>query len=179
MTERLEETHSKHPVVFFSLTQIMIFSWPLQIIARLLSAAVESHHPVALAPHVLADDPLGGVAGTSPQECYSFFQLHPADRQIKRCVFRRRTTPLALTLRVPWLISEPAGQWLFSATVTFNRCFIVLSAKAASSARFPLNVCISSWDSIIIPGENKQTKNRQAPVISKTHIKYLTQDVLV
>lgn len=68
----------------------LIINWPLQIIAGLLSAAVESHDPMALAPHILADDPLGGVAGTSPQECYSFFQLHPAQNQIIRCVFRRR-----------------------------------------------------------------------------------------
>lgn len=58
-----------------------IIDWPLRVVARLLSTAVESHHPMALAPHILADDPLGGVAGSSAQECYSFFELHSAEGQ--------------------------------------------------------------------------------------------------
>lgn len=56
-------------------------SWPLQIVAGLLPAAAESHHSVALAPHILANYPLGGVAGTSPEKRHSFFQLHSVDKE--------------------------------------------------------------------------------------------------
>lgn len=58
--------------------------WPFQLVARLLSAAVESHHPMALAPHILADDPLGRVAGSSTHECYSLFELHSAEEHKKK-----------------------------------------------------------------------------------------------
>lgn len=53
--------------------------WPLLIVAGLLPAAVESHHSVAFTPHILADYPLGGVAGTSPEKRQTFFQLHSVE----------------------------------------------------------------------------------------------------
>lgn len=53
--------------------------WPLLIVAGLLPAAVESHHSVAFTPHILADYPLGGVAGTSPEKSQTFFQLHSVE----------------------------------------------------------------------------------------------------
>lgn len=124
--------------ILFSVEAKLIINWPLQIVARLLSAAVQSHHPMALAPHILADGPLGGVARTSPQEGYSFFQLHSAERHIIRCVFRRTAILLALRLEVHWLRSSPAAQWcLFSTTATFNRWSSVLPAKDTSSVWNP------------------------------------------
>ncbi|TNN86563.1 hypothetical protein EYF80_003333 [Liparis tanakae] len=49
-----------------------------------LPAAVESHHPVAFAPHILANYPLGGVAGTSPEKPTPPRTTHIHDQQLPR-----------------------------------------------------------------------------------------------
>lgn len=54
---------------------------PLLIIAGLLPATVQSHHPVAFAPHILAHYPLGWVAWTSPEKRHSFFQLNSEEKE--------------------------------------------------------------------------------------------------
>lgn len=55
--------------------------WPLLIVAGLLPAAVEGHHSVAFTSHILVNYPLSGVAGTSPEEHHSFFQLHSVETE--------------------------------------------------------------------------------------------------
>lgn len=113
--------------VMYSFTSESLY-WPLLIVARLLLAAVQSHHSVAFTPHILAYDPLSGVAGTSPKKGYSFFQLHPVEikRHVSDFVWRHKPQSFSsVTEKV--LISVAMVFFFFLSSDTLSRWFPTLS----------------------------------------------------
>lgn len=104
----------------------LLICWPL-IVAGLLPAAVESHHSVAFTPHILADHPLSGVAGTSPEKSHSFFQLHSVEKEkhTVRQAYECLRMVLSRRLSFQWVIrlctAEPCMAAATRHTMIFSR----------------------------------------------------------
>lgn len=127
--------------------------WPFQLIARLLSAAVESHHPMALAPHVLADDPLGGVAGSSPQERYSLFELHSAEEQKNEMSLQRES--YSVSIKTLSSLTQIVACWLMIfcphchsciqamvSCLSYQRCLICADSQKKKNILFCSNMSV-------------------------------------
>lgn len=134
----------KNGPVSLNLSYIYIICSPLLIVAGLLPATVQSHHPVAFTPHILANYPLGWVAGSSPKKRHSFPQLNSVKKERKMCLWsymaqRFCSDPQKVLISVnPWIY--PADPCTAAASKK-TMIFVPITLSAITLSRWFTSLC--------------------------------------